>query len=61
MYLMSTSFRRSAALMVLVRAEGERDLSVDAVWGVVDQTRLAWLFGRGRMAMGPPREGRKRW
>lgn len=61
MYLMSTWERRRAALMVLVRAEGERDLSVDAIAGVVDQTRLAWLFGSGRIAMGPPRDGRKRW
>lgn len=61
MYFVSTWFRRSAALTVLTNADGERDLSVDAMDGVVDQTRLAWLSGRGRIAMGPPREGRKRW
>lgn len=27
----------------------------------MDHTRLAWLSGKGRIAMGPPRAGRKRW
>ena len=38
---------------------GGRDLRAAAWEGVVVHTRVAWLLGRARRAMGPV--GRKRW
>ena len=51
--------RRKAALTMAMKSAGGRDLRRAALEGVVDQTRVAQLPGRGRRAAGPV--GRKRW
>jgi len=52
---------RKAALAIVVKVSGERDLRYAALDGVVDHTSEAFPSGSGSSAMGPPRSGRKRW
>lgn len=60
MYFRSVMDKRKAAFTIAVNASVGRDLRYAAFLTVVDQTRVAWLSGSGRKAIGPPRPGRKR-